>query len=106
MIGFGCCNYGDKLLKIVREMGYTHDDFFRLLPGAMGDYKYVVSGTTVSCQIGSGQLTITLGPEGERRLVLVVIPQTEIVFDFENVEEAERQEFLRHFDLRFMKGLG
>ena len=97
---------GNRFLKIVREMGYTHSDFFRLLPGAMGQHEYAVSGTTVTCQIGSGRLTISLSPEGERRLVLVVIPRTEITFDFENVEEADQIEFLRYFDLRFMKGLG
>lgn len=103
---FSLCNDGDWLLKIVREMGYTHSDFFRLLPGAMGEYDYAVSGTTVTCQIGSGRLTVSLGPEGERRLVLVVIPRTEITFDFENVADADQIEFLRYFDLRFMKGLG
>lgn len=87
-------------------MGYTHSEFFRLLPGAMGEYKYDVSGTTVTCRIGSGKLTISVGPEGERRLVLVVIPRTEISFDFENVTDEVRQEFLTYFDLRFMKGLG
>jgi len=93
-------------MVIVREMGYTHREFFRLLPGAMGDNEYLISDTTVTCQLGAGKLTISLGPEGERRLVLVVIPRTEITFEFENVEEAEQKEFLRYFDARFMKGLG
>jgi len=87
-------------------MGYTHDDFFRLLPNAMGRYKYVVSDLTITCQIGAGNLTITLGPQGERRLVLVVMPRTVIEFEFKNVDVNDREEFLRYFDLRFMKGLG
>lgn len=93
-------------MKIVRDMGYTHADFFRLLPGAMGMHQYVVSGSTVTCPIDGGKLTITLGPESERRLVLVVLPRTEIVFDFDNVPDLAREEFLEYFDRRFMKGLG
>ena len=94
------------LMKIVREMGYTHSDFFRLLPGAIGERPYEVDGLRVRCQLDTGTLTITLGPEGERKLVLVVIPCTEIVFDFERVSDEDRLEFMKYFDLRFMKGLG
>ena len=93
-------------MKIVREMGYTHADFFRLLPGAMGKHSYEVDGLQVHCQLSTGSLTITLGPEGERRLVLVVIPRTEIVFEFEYVSDEDRLAFMKYFDLRFMKGLG
>ena len=93
-------------MRIVREMGYTHADFFRLLPRAMGPYPYQIDGLNVHCQLNSGTLTITLGPEGERRLVLVVMPCTEIVFEYDNVTEADRLAFTRYFDLRFMKGLG
>ena len=87
-------------------MGYTHADFFRLLPGAMGDYPYEVEGLQVRAQVGGGTLTITLGPEGQRRLVLVVIPQTQITFEYVGVSDEDREAFVTYFDLRFMKGLG
>ena len=93
-------------MKIVRQMGYTHADFFRLLPGAMGDYRYEVDGLRVLAQVGEGTLTITLGPEGQRRLVLVVIPQTTIMFEYQGVSDVDREAFVKFFDLRFMKGLG
>jgi len=91
-------------------MGYTHGDVFRLLPAALGNRTYSISDTTISdttivCEIGEGSLTITLGPEGKRELGLVVIPKTEIVFEFENLSESQCREFLEYFDLRFMKGL-
>ena len=87
-------------------MGYTHADFFRLLPGAMGDHPYEIDNLKVHCKLGNGSLTITVGPESERRLVLVVIPKTDIKFEFDNVSDTERDVFLKYFDLRFMKGLG
>ena len=93
-------------MKIVREMGYTHADFFRLLPNAMGHHQYITKDSSVECPLATGKLTITLGPESVRRLVLVEIPCTRIVFEFENVPEQDRENFLHYFNLRFMKGLG
>ena len=80
-------------MRIVKEMGYSHADFFRLLPRSMGGYPYEVDGNTVHCKLNSGTLTITLGPEGIRKLVLVEIPRTEIVFTYNNVSEEERLAF-------------
>jgi len=93
-------------MKIVREMGYTHADFFRLLPNAMGETPYKIDGLTVTGQLETGTVTITLGPEGERKLVLVVLPRTEITFEYSDVSNEERSDFIKYFDLRFMKGLG
>jgi len=93
-------------MKVVKEMGYTHSDFFRLLPRAMGDTPYEIQGLRVFCQLPSGSLTISLGEERERRLVLVVIPCMTVTFEFEQVTDLDREKFTRYFDLRFMKGLG
>lgn len=93
-------------MKVVKEMGYTHADFFRLLPGAMGHHPYEIDGLCVRCKLKTGTLTMTLGPEGVRKLVLVEIPKTEIVFEYDNVSDEERMAFTEYFDLRFMKGLG
>lgn len=87
-------------------MGYTHADFFRLLPRAMGDTPYEINGLEINCTLPSGSLKITLGEELERRLVLVVLPCTEVTFEYENVSDRDREEFTRYFELRFMKGLG
>lgn len=91
---------------VEKEMGYTHADFFRLLPRAMGDTPYDVRGLEIDCKLRSGTLKITLGEEGERRMGLVVIPRTEVTFQYDNVSDEDRAEFIRYFDLRFMKGLG
>ena len=87
-------------------MGYTHADFFRLLPRAMGDTPYEINGLEINCILPSGSLKITLGEELERRLVLVVLPCTEVTFEYKNVSDKDRAEFTRYFELRFMKGLG
>jgi len=93
-------------MKIVKEMGYTHADFFRLLPGAMGSTPYEINGLEVNCHLPSGILKITLGEERQRKLVLVVLPCTTITFDYQNVSDEDRESFSKYFELRFMKGLG
>ena len=93
-------------MKVTKQMGYTHADFFRLLPSAMGDTPYEVNGLEINCKLPSGTLKISLGEERERRMALVVIPYTEITFDYRNVKEEDRLTFINYFDLRFMKGLG
>jgi len=92
-------------MKIVKEMGYTHADFFRLLPNAMGNTPYQIDGLEVNCVLPSGTLKITLGEERERRLVLVVLPRTEVTFEYQNVSDEDREAFVKYFELRFMKGL-
>ena len=37
---------------------------------------------------------------------LVVIPQTQITFEYVGVSDDDREAFATYFDLRFMKGLG
>lgn len=95
-----------QVVTIDKEMGYTHADFFRLLPRAMGDNPYVIDGLQVQCTLPSGSLKITLGKECERRLFLVVMPYTNITFEYYGVSEEDRETFIKYFDLRFMKGLG
>ena len=78
-------------MKIEKEMGYTHADFFRLLPRAMGDNPYEINGLEVNCSLPSGSLKITLGEERKRELVLVVMPCMHVTFEYENVDdEASR----------------
>ncbi len=93
-------------MKIEKEMGYTHADFFRLLPGAMGDTPYEINGLEVDCKLPTGTLKITLGEERERVLVLVVLPCMNVTFEFKDVRDEDRERFTRYFDVRFMKGLG
>ena len=93
-------------MKIEKEMGYTHADFFRLLPRAMGDNPYEINGLEINCSLPSGSLKITLGEERKRELVLVVMPCMHVTFEYENVDDEDRERFIKYFELRFMKGLG
>ena len=91
---------------IQKEMGITHADFFRLLPRAMGNNPYEINDLEINSTLPTGTLKITLGPERERKMFLVVIPCTDVVFEYTDVDEIDRQAFIEYFELRFMRGLG
>lgn len=89
-----------------REMGLTHDDFWRLLPKAMGEHRYDVQGDVVHAIVYDGTLKITLGPTQERRIALLRLPYSEVSFEFNDVAEEQQQAFKTHFDLHFQRGGG
>lgn len=89
-----------------REMGLTHADFWRLLPRAMGEHPYTVSGNAVQATVAGGQLEITLGPAEERRIALLRLPYSVVSFTFTGLDELQQQAFKAHFDLHFQRGGG
>jgi len=89
-----------------KEMGVTHADFFRLLPRAMGETPYTVSGRDVTGELPGGSISIHLGDPQVRRIALLRIPFAEVTFAFTGVSAAERTRFMQHFDLHFQRGGG
>lgn len=89
-----------------REMGLTHDDFWRLLPRAMGQHVYTVTGNVVHAQLNGGTLDITLGPPQQRRIALLALPYSVVSFLFKGVTAEEQLAFKAHFDLYFQRGGG
>lgn len=97
---------GLPVIAYSREMGLTHADFWRLLPRAMGDHPYTISGNSVRASVDEGQLDITLGPPEERRIALLRLPYSVVSFSFAGVGEVRQQAFKAHFDLHFQRGGG
>ncbi len=93
-------------IRYSRDMGFTHKEFFRLLPLAMGDHAYQVEGLNITSQIHEGSLSIVLGPQQERRIALMRIPFCSVDFHFSGVSEQQQQAFKQHFDMHFQRGGG
>ncbi|NJN45509.1 MAG: hypothetical protein HC808_02340 [Candidatus Competibacteraceae bacterium] len=91
---------------VTREMGLTHGDFFRSLTRALAGWRFEIQGTTVHIFESGRRLTITLAPEQERRIALLRIPVTQVTFTFYDYSNAQRSDFLRHFDRYFQRGGG
>lgn len=96
----------DSVIEYSREMGLTHDDFWRLLPRAMGEHAYERQGDHVHATVNDGSLKIHLGPTLERKIALLRLPYSVVSFRFEGVREAQQMAFKTHFDLHFQRGGG
>ena len=97
-----------KQLKTVRkEMGITHKDFFGLLPALLDDTPYQQNQDTIKFQLNHKDIEIVLGPEGVRKLgQSVKLPTTPVTLHFFDFTEEEVGAFIKHFNLKFMKGGG
>ena len=92
--------------RFTREMGLTHEEFFRELPAALGRRRFVAEAGRVSVDLEGGSLMITLGSEQTRSIAALRLPYTVVGFAFEGVEEVERETFMQRFDLCFRRGGG
>lgn len=89
-----------------REMGCTEAELLRWLPGAVNDHPLKLMPHAADVAIGSGRLELAWRELPPRQIALVRMPRLVIVFHFEGVGEAERQAFMRYFDLYTQRGGG
>ncbi|MBT3237332.1 MAG: hypothetical protein HOK06_05325 [Rhodospirillaceae bacterium] len=93
---------GDTIIE--KEMGITHDEFFRNIARVLDDYQQSDSGVIV--EDAGRTINISIGAEGERRIALMRIPITPVTLTFSGYAEAEISEFLTTFDSIFRRGGG
>jgi hypothetical protein len=86
------------------EMSLTREEFFRLLPAAVGPFE--VDGDTVQWSDGDRRWTIRLVPLAESRLGRVVVPRHRVEIALESHSEAEGQAFMDRFHRGFLRGGG
>lgn len=91
---------------VEKEMGLTHDDFFRIIPRALGSGDFEKTGTGVVLTDGDKRLEISLGPERRRKIALMEIPACDVRLEFSAYSESEREASLDLFDRMFQKGGG
>jgi hypothetical protein len=89
-----------------KEMGYTHKEFMRLLPKAVGGADMTVTGREIEVRDGDRSLRIELGEETERRLGLFRLPMLPINLVFSGYGEAEIEAALDRFWRAYQKGGG
>jgi hypothetical protein len=86
------------------EMGLLREEFFRLLPAALGSWE--AEGDTVRWSEDGRSGTLRLVPMAGRRLGSVVVPchRVEIVLD--GCSEEDGEAFMRRFHRAFLRGGG
>lgn len=93
-------------LTIRKEMGIGHDDFFRILPRALGSDDYRVDGPRIRFGDETRYFDIELSPEGSRSLALLTLPVTHVTLVFHGYSEADAKAALDRFDLYYRRGGG
>jgi hypothetical protein len=89
-----------------REMGCTEGELLMWLPGAVRRHALSVMPRSAEVAIDGGRLELAWRELPPRQIALMRMPRLAIAFHFEGVGEAERQAFMRYFDLYTQRGGG
>lgn len=90
-----------------RDTGGTPADWLRWLPGACRDHALSLpTEHSATVSIGTGHLHLHWDVLPPRALGLARFPHLMVSYRFDGVSEAERQAFMRYFDLYMQRGGG
>jgi hypothetical protein len=89
-----------------REMGCTEAEWLLWLPDAIGAHAWQQAAQTVDVQIGAGQLMLNWQAGAPRVLGLARLPRLVVGFRFDGLGDAQRQAFMKRFDLYMQRGGG
>lgn len=96
-----------QLTTVEKEMGITHKAFYGELPNLLAGIPYAQGDDSVTFQLNGKHVEIKLGPEGFREVGLSLrLPVTFVTLRFYDFNEVEVDDFIRHFNLKFMRGGG
>jgi len=90
---------------IEKDMAYNRKDMLTGIRRAFGDAMSVV-GNTVTVTLDTGKLSVSLGPELERKIALMRIIHMNVTLSFEGFADGAREETLVQFDRAFQRGGG
>ncbi len=90
-----------------REQGFTEADWLACLPGAVAGRPLAIDAAgRATVQIGSGHLHLAWRVLPPRRIALMRMPVLATHYRFDGVPEADRQAFMKFFDLYTQRGGG
>ena len=89
-----------------REMGCLEREWLSWLPGAVGQHALTLAPGHAVVAIGSGWLALRWQTLPPRQIALARFPRLAVTFRFEELDDAARHSFMRHFDLYMLRGGG
>ncbi len=95
-----------EVVRLSREMGYTHKDFFKFFEPLAKQWLCNISTLGVDVTYDGGRVLIRLGSEGQRKIASIVLPKTQVIFEFHNLNHEQQERFMYRFDLAFRRGGG
>jgi len=97
----------EQVTTVEKEMGITHKDFYAELPNLLNDTPYRQCEDIIKFERNGKKIEIILGPERVRELgPSFRLPVTPITLQFFEFSKEEIGDFIRLFNLKFMKGGG
>lgn len=92
--------------RFEREMGCTEAEWLMWLPRAVGDRPWKLQAGAAGVRIGDGALGLKWQVAAPRVIALVRIPVLKVSFRFVGMDEAQRYEFMKRFDMYMQRGGG
>ena len=89
-----------------RMMSIGEADFFRILPRALTPYAYSATQNVISVMLGHGSVDITLSPQPDHKLAVLVLPVLAVDIRFKGVSETDQAIFITQFDKSYQRGGG
>lgn len=89
-----------------RDTGGTEAEWLGRLAGACGRHAVTLGERSASVEIEDGRLALEWLPLPPRQIALMRFPRMMVRYRFEAVGEAERERFMRYFDLYMQRGGG
>ncbi len=89
-----------------REMGCTEREWLGWLPNALGVHPYQVGTQSLTAQIGDATLELSWRTAEPRAIGLARIPRLLVSFRFAGLDDAQRHQFMKRFDLYMQRGGG
>lgn len=93
-------------VRFTREMAFSRDEWLRALPEAVGAYPVSVGEGVADVRIGEGGLSLRWHAAPARRIALLALPRLVVGFEFEGLDAAARDAFMKRFDLYMHRGGG
>jgi len=94
------------LVELQKDMGVTHAECWRLLPGVCVEPPMRREGDQAEWVWPTRRVLVTLGPERERVIASLRLAHTLLTLRFEGFDPLQQQQWLQAFDRRFQRGGG
>ncbi len=93
--------------RFTREQGCTVAEWLRWLPDALhGHHLERTASECARVSVGAGTLTLRWQELPPRQIALMRLPRIQVDYCFEAVQPAQRDAFMRRFDLHIQRGGG
>jgi hypothetical protein len=90
-----------------REHGCTDAEWRSWLPGAANTHAlHLAAAPEARIDIAGGTLHLAWQVLPPRRIALISMPRLQVRYRFEGLDPAQRQAFMRYFDLYMQRGGG